>query len=192
MTARLLFLLLLPAVLLPPLHSPGAADSTGPGEGNPGNGVGPRGVYARIPARDEFGRDQLAMFRLWNPDPVGSHDANLSALDARLAAVVRKAQADNPELSFVIGSGRRGRSLQRQAFLWGWSKTPYGPHQSGKAVDLWPLDPQGRVHFDPSAQNAIGKAMKKAAAELGVDLRWGGGFQSFKNRDRSHFELAGP
>src|SRR4051812_1450886 len=32
---------------------------------------GPAGVYAKIPARDEYGRDQLAMFRAWNPDPVG-------------------------------------------------------------------------------------------------------------------------
>ena len=46
--------------------------------GNPLHGPG--GVYARIPERDEFGRDQLAMFRTWNPDPVTNNEANLRAM----------------------------------------------------------------------------------------------------------------
>src|SRR4051812_43723209 len=54
---------------------------------------GPGGVYTRIPARDEFGRDQLAMFRAWNPDPAGNHAANLRAIRPALARVVREAQA---------------------------------------------------------------------------------------------------
>ena len=149
-------------------------------------------AYARVPARDEFGRDQHAMFRIWNRDPVGLHAANLAALHPRLAAVVRKAQADNPQLRFVIGSGRRDPALQRQAMQWGWSKTPDSPHQRGEAVDLWPLDAEGRVYFDAGAQDAIGAAMRRAAAALGIPLVWGGHFRSFKGRDRSHFELANP
>src|SRR5215212_5276082 len=66
---------------------------------------GPGEVYARVPARDEYGRDQLAMFRAWSPDPVGHHEASLKTLDSGLAAVIRKAQSDNPNLRFVIGSG---------------------------------------------------------------------------------------
>ena len=150
---------------------------------------GPGGVYANIPERDEFGRDQLAMFHKWNPDPVGNHEANLKAIKPSLAHVVRKAQADNPGLRFVIGSGRRDYALQQKAVAWGWSKTPDSPHRSGNAVDLWPLDAEGRVSFDPTAQSRIGAAMKKAAAELGVPIRWGGNFHGFKDRDRSHFEL---
>jgi peptidoglycan L-alanyl-D-glutamate endopeptidase CwlK len=151
---------------------------------------GPGGVYAKIPERDEFGRDQLAMFREWNPDPAGNHEANLKAINPSLAKVVRKAQADNPGLRFVIGSGRRDTKLQRKAVAWGWSKTQDSHHQSGDAVDLWPLDAEGRVHFDPTTQSRVGAAMKKAAAELGVSIRWGGNFHSFKDMDRSHFELA--
>jgi len=150
------------------------------------------GVYARIPARDEFGRDQLAMFRVWNPDPVGQHEANLRALNPILAEVVRKAQRDNPDQRFVIGSGKRDRRLQGMALAWGWSRTQSSPHQSGDAVDLWPLDREGRVIFDRTAQNRIASAMRKAATELGVSIRWGGHFRSFKNSDRSHFELARP
>lgn len=153
---------------------------------------GPGGVYARIPARDEYGRDQLAMFRVWNPDPVGNHEANLRALTPALARVVRKAQADNPDLRFVIGSGLRDRELQRQAVAWGWSMTRDSPHRSGDAVDLWPLDQKGRVYFDAKDQNRIALAVKQAAVALGVPLRWGGRFHGYKDMDRSHFELAQP
>jgi peptidoglycan LD-endopeptidase CwlK len=153
---------------------------------------GPCGVYAKIPTQDEYGRDQLAMFRRWNPDPVGNHEANLRAIHPALAQVVRKARADNPDLRFVIGSGRRGGRLQRMAVAWGWSRTQDSPHQTGRAVDLWPLDREGRVFFDPPTQNRIAAALRKAAAELGVPIRWGGRFHGFKDMDRSHFELAPP
>jgi hypothetical protein len=149
-------------------------------------------VYAKIPARDEFGRDQLAMFRVWNPDPVGRHEANLRAITPMLTKVVRKTQAENPGLRFVIGSGRRSIKLQRQAVAWGWSRTQDSPHRSGNAVDLWPLDPEGHVTFDPGAQNRIAFALKKAATELDVSIRWGGHFHGFKHMDRSHFELMPP
>ncbi len=159
-------------------------------QGLDGRLYGPGGVYAKIPARDEFGRDQLAMFREWNPDPVGNNEANLRALNPALARVIAKAQADNPELPFVIGSGLRDPQLQAKAVAWGWSRTRGGPHRSGNAVDLWPLDGVGRVHFDPRTQIRIGAAVRKAAAALGVPIRWGGYFHSFKDMDRSHFEIA--
>ncbi len=153
---------------------------------------GPRNVYGRIPARDEYGRDQLAMFRAWNPDPVGNHEANLRTLNPALAEVVRKAQADNPDLRFVIGSGRRDGRMQRMAVAWGWSRTQDSPHRSGDAVDLWPLDPEGHVYFEPGIQTRIAAMVRKAATELGVPLRWGGHFHGFKDMDRSHFELSLP
>lgn len=130
------------------------------------------------------------MFRAWNPDPVGQHEANLRAIQPALARVVRRAQADNPDLRFVIGSGRRDRTLQRQAVAWGWSRVHASSHRSGNAVDLWPLDAEGRVIFDPNAQNRIAVALKRAATELGVSLRWGGRFRGYKHMDRSHFELS--
>jgi peptidoglycan LD-endopeptidase CwlK len=153
---------------------------------------GPCGVYAKIPTQDEYGRDQLAMFRRWNPDPVGNHEANLRAIHPALAQVVRKARADNPDLRFVIGSGRRGGRLQRMAVAWGWSRTEDSLHRLGLAVDLWPLDPEGHVFFDALTQNRIAAAVKRAALELGVAIRRGGGFHGFKDTDRSHFELRHP
>ena len=32
--------------------------------------------------------------------------------------------------------------------------------------------------------------MDKAAAKLGISIRWGGYFREFKDKDRSHFEIA--
>lgn len=151
--------------------------------------LGPGEVYGNIPPRDEHGRDQLAMFREWNPDPVGRHRASLDAVSPALARVIRKVEADEPGLRFVIGSGLRSDALQRKALAWGWSATPVSAHQSGLAVDLWPLDAQGRVLFDATLQNRIAAAMKRAAAALGVGIRWGGTFRGYKRRDRSHFEL---
>jgi peptidoglycan LD-endopeptidase CwlK len=150
---------------------------------------GVRDVYARIPPTDDLGRDQISMFRAWNPDPIGNHEANLKALDPSLARVIRKTEADNPRLPFVIGSGKRDAALQRRAVAWGWSRTRHSYHRTGRAVDLWPLDPRGHISFDREAQDRIGAAMKKAASELHVSIRWGGNFRSFKKRDRSHFEL---
>ncbi|HEY5793641.1 MAG TPA: M15 family metallopeptidase [Bosea sp. (in: a-proteobacteria)] len=147
-------------------------------------------VYALIPPYDEFGRDQISMFLAWNPDPVGNHQANLRSLAPVLARMVLDAQAATPDLRFVIGSGRRDRDQQRQAVAWGWSRTRSTPHRAGRAVDLWPLDPDGRVVFDRALQGRIAAAMKTAASSAGVQIRWGGHFRGYKHRDRSHFELA--
>lgn len=147
-------------------------------------------VYALIPRYDEFGREQIPMFLKWNPDPVGNHQANLRFLAPVLARIVLDAQAATPELRFVIGSGRRDRDQQRQAVAWGWSRTRGTAHSSGRAVDLWPLDPDGRVVFDRALQGRIAAAMKAAASSAGVRIRWGGHFRGYKHRDRSHFELA--
>lgn len=152
--------------------------------------LGPGGVYARIPARDDLGRDQLAMFRAWNPDPIGHHEANIRALNPVLARVVLKAQTDSPRLPFVIGSGKRNAELQRKAVAWGWSRTQGSLHRTGDAVDLWPVDQEGRVYFDPGVQTRIAEAVARAAAALGVSIRWGGRFHGFKDMDRSHFELS--
>jgi hypothetical protein len=154
-----------------------------------GTRYGPDNVYAKIPERDEFGRDQLSMFNDWNSDPVGRNEASLRAINPTLAKVVRAARLVDPGLRFVIGSGKRDDRLQRKAVAWGWSRTPYSPHLRGDAVDLWPLDADGHIDFDPTAQIRIGAAMKKAAAAQGVPIRWGGTFHGFKDRDRSHFEL---
>ena len=157
---------------------------------------GPNGIYANVPPIDDEGRDQLTMFRAWNSDPIGNHDRNLAAIDQRLAAVVRRAQATNPGLRFVIGSGRRTEAEQAQAGRWGWSPrlNPFSrnvalrKHIDGLAVDLWALDGNGRVTFDPRLQGAVAGAMAQAARDLRVGILWGGAWRSAR-KDPPHFEL---
>lgn len=157
---------------------------------------GPNDVYANIPERDDRGRDQLAMFRIWNPDPVGNHERQLAAVKPALAAVVRKALADNSGMRFVVGSGARTEAEQRLAGAWGWSPWPrslpgnaaFRKHLDGEAVDLWPLDAAGRVTFDGRLQARVAVAMKRAARELGVRVLWGGEWRSAR-KDPPRFEL---
>lgn len=144
-------------------------------------------AYAKIPDMDGGGRSgQIAKFIEWNSDPVGNHEANLSAINPTLADVVRRAQQSG-KVRFVIGSGKRDADLQKKAVDWGWSKTYDSDHLSGDAVDLWPLDEDGAVNFDSAAQAQIVEAMKQAAEELAVSLDIGANWKRFK--DKPHFAL---
>lgn len=155
---------------------------------------GPRDVYANVPPIDDRGRDQLTMFNAWNPDPVGNHDRNLASVRPELAEIVRRAQVELPNLRFVVGSGLRSPAEQRLAEIWGWSprrsafsNPSLRKHLEGRAVDLWPLDGNGRVTFDPALQARIGAAMMRVARSLGVPISWGGNWRGRK--DPTHFEL---
>jgi hypothetical protein len=156
---------------------------------------GPGGVYANIPRLDSHGRPQLPMFTRWNPDPVGNDATNLSALNPNLQKVIAQAKADNPNLHFVIGNGKRSAADQDLAKSWGWSRVgskdggDANVHMQGNAVDLWGLDSKGRVQFNPDQQQQISQAIKAASQKLGVNVNWGGDWKSFK--DAPHFELGG-
>lgn len=143
--------------------------------------------YANIPDVDGGGNaGQRQKFLEWNPDPVGNHEANLQSIDPQLGDVVRRAQ-EISGVKFVIGSGKRDEALQKKAVEWGWSKTEDSDHLDGGAVDLWPLDENGAVKFDPAMQQEVVMAMKLAAKELGVALDIGAEWKSFK--DKPHFGI---
>jgi spore germination cell wall hydrolase CwlJ-like protein len=152
-------------------------------------------IYGNIPDVDSRGiPGQLGKFKQWNPDPLGGEAANLGKINPQLAAVIAQARADNPNLKFVLGSGIRTAQQQDLAHNWGWS--PIGAkgggdaaiHMQGNAADLWPLDDQGQVNFDPGQQKAVSDAMKAAAAKLNVNLTAGG---DWKHPDQPHFEMTG-
>ncbi len=135
------------------------------------------------------------MFQIWNPDPIGRHETNLASVRPELAAVVRRALAEDPGLRFVVGSGLRTEPEQVQAERWGWSpgrrrsrrSASLRKHMDGKAVDLWPLDGADRVTFAPDLQDRVGAAMTRAARALGVAVSWGGRWR--RRPDPTHFEL---
>lgn len=154
-------------------------------------------VYGLIPDVDSLGRPgQRAKFLQWNSDPLGNDARNVAAVNPMLQRVIARARADNPDLSFVVGSGLRSAQNQDLAKQWGWSKVgsqdggDAAVHMSGRAVDLWGLNDQGQVQFVPAQQQRIAQAVKASAAAENVPLTWGGDFRTFK--DAPHFELAGP
>ncbi|RWI06816.1 MAG: hypothetical protein EOQ89_03540 [Mesorhizobium sp.] len=144
-------------------------------------------AYSKIPEKDSLGlTNQRARFMEWNPDPVANHEANLAKLKPNLQSVIKRAQQISG-VQFVIGSGVRDEAMQKKAIKWGWSKTEESDHLHGDAVDLWPLDKDGAVVFEPKLQAQIVKAMKQAAKETGVKLDIGADWKRFK--DLPHFAL---
>jgi peptidoglycan L-alanyl-D-glutamate endopeptidase CwlK len=170
--------------------SSGAPTTNAPASGN----YGPNNVYSNIPPLDSRGENQIAKFTYWNPDPIGTSNARLAQVHPDMQAIVNKARADNPNLNFVVGSGVRSQADQQNAYKWGWStvnpNTTRDVNQQGVAVDLWPLDANGKPTFDPQAMATVGSAMKTAASQLGTPITWGGDWSTFK--DRSHFQLNNP
>lgn len=120
---------------------------------------------------------------------------SLSALEGvhpDLVRVCRRAL----ELSAVDFTAVEGvRSLERQEKLLaaGASKTLKSRHLIqpdgyGHAVDLYPFyDGKVQVRAPHGVFGQIAAAMKKAAAELGVKITWGGDWKSFC--DTPHFQI---
>jgi peptidoglycan LD-endopeptidase CwlK len=111
---------------------------------------------------------------------------NMNGIHPDLRLVLDKALQDSP-LDFVVIEGLRTKERQKQLFDSGASKTLDSRHITGHAVDLLPIGPNGKPAFDWPLYNQLGPAVKKAAADLGIELDWGGDWKTFK--DGPHFEL---
>ncbi|RVU19132.1 CHAP domain-containing protein [Methylobacterium oryzihabitans] len=97
--------------------------------------------YANAPA------GQAARLRETNPDPVGNSETVLAQVPPQLAEVIRKAQSDNPRRRFVVV--RSG---------------------DGEGAEVYPVDAEGRVVFEPGQQQAAMSAIRLAADQLGVGV----------------------
>lgn len=107
--------------------------------------------------------------------------ANLAGVHPDLVRVVERA-IELTEQDFAVIEGVRTPERQRQLYAQGrtapgqvvtWtmhSRHFAGPDGYGRAVDVvpWPVDWSSTAKFD-----AIAQAMRAAAAELGVPIRWG-------------------
>jgi len=111
---------------------------------------------------------------------------NMNGIHPDLRLVLDKALQDSP-LDFVVIEGLRTKERQQQLVASGASKTMDSRHITGHAVDLLPIGPDGKPAFDWPLYNQLGPAVKKAAADLGIELDWGGDWKKFK--DGPHFEL---
>lgn len=109
----------------------------------------------------------------------------LQGVDHRLVMVVEKA-ITLTTIDFTVLDGLRTPERQQQLVNDGFSKTLKSKHLTGHAVDLGALV-GGKVSWDKEPYFEIAKAMKQAAKDLEVNIRWGGDFKSFF--DGPHFEL---
>jgi peptidoglycan L-alanyl-D-glutamate endopeptidase CwlK len=107
----------------------------------------------------------------------------LEGVHPDLVAVVKRA-IQISEQDFSVGEGLRSLSRQKELVNTGKSTTMNSRHLTGHAVDLFPYP----ISWDWEYYYPIADAMKQAAEELGVDVEWGGDWESFK--DGPHFQLS--
>lgn len=112
--------------------------------------------------------------------------SRLAGLHDDLFSVVERA-IQITDVDFTVLEGLRSKSRQKELFDAGASSTMNSRHLTGHAVDLgaWVT---GNVRWDWPLYHKIAAAMKQAASERGVDIEWGGDWQSFP--DGPHFQLS--
>jgi hypothetical protein len=109
----------------------------------------------------------------------------LAGVDKDLVAVVKRA-IEITEIDFGITEGIRTLDRQKKLYKKGLSKTMKSKHLIGRAVDVVAYV-DGKVSWEEQYYYTIAEAMKRAATELNVSIKWGGDFKSFF--DGPHFEL---
>ena len=107
--------------------------------------------------------------------------SRLSGVDEGLIKVVRRA-IEITKIDFGVTCGLRTIEEQKKLVEAGASKTMKSKHIEGKAVDLAAyIGP--RVSWELNVYDDIADAMKQAAKELDVPIRWGAAWQIDDIRD---------
>lgn len=96
----------------------------------------------------------------------------LKGVKCPLQAVVNRA-IQITEQDFAVHDGLRTIAEQRAYYRRGVSKTMKSKHLTGDAVDLVPYI-NGKLRWEWDAIYPIAEAVRQAAQELDVDIRWGG------------------
>ena len=118
--------------------------------------------------------------------------SRLNGVHPDLVAVVKLAAQD---ASFIVTEGLRTYERKRELFLAKKSQTMNSRHLTGHAVDLaiWEdRDADKVVDADELSwkfqhYQELADKMKQAAESLGIKIKWGGDWTTFK--DGPHFEL---
>lgn len=92
----------------------------------------------------------------------------LKGVDARLVNVLNEVVK---YFDITVIEGLRSQARQDELVAQGKSKTKFGKHVLGKAVDIapYPIDWESRDDF-----HYLGGFVLGMAASMGVDVRWGG------------------
>lgn len=110
---------------------------------------------------------------------------NLQGVHPDLVRVVERAIQITKQ-DMVVIEGLRTEARQRELVAKGASRTMNSRHITGHAVDIVPWV-NGTVSWDWKFYTEIRNAMLTAAAELGVEVEWGGNWATFK--DGPHWQL---
>lgn len=89
-------------------------------------------------------------------------------------------------IDFLIVDGLRTVEEQREYVRKGASKTMKSNHLKGHAVDFAVII-NGKVSWHSGSMKEVAQCFKRAAAELGIKIKWGGDWRTFK--DYPHIEL---
>lgn len=93
---------------------------------------------------------------------------NLKGVNSDLVKVIRRALEIAP-VDFIVIEGLRTQARQKELVAAGKSQTNNSRHLTGHAVDIIPVNTKWQIEeFKP-----LLKAVKQAADELGVKLRFG-------------------
>ena len=111
---------------------------------------------------------------------------NLYGVHPRLRRVVEEAIRRTP-VDFGVTEGLRTYSRQVQMFNAGATQTMNSRHLTGHAVDLVAYV-GNRISWEMPYYKAIKDVMFEVAAEMDVELEWGGDWKTFK--DGPHFQLS--
>jgi peptidoglycan L-alanyl-D-glutamate endopeptidase CwlK len=95
----------------------------------------------------------------------------LNGVKPELAAVVKRA-IELTKVDFGVAEGLRTEETQKQYVAAGKSQTMNSKHLTGDAVDLVAYV-NGSVSWELNLYDDIADAMKAAAIELGVSVKWG-------------------
>jgi len=98
----------------------------------------------------------------------------LKGVDAKLQNVLNEVVK---YFDITIIEGLRSQERQNELVAQGKSKTKFGKHVEGKAVDIAPYDPTVKGKIDWNARDDfhyLGGFMLGMAASMGIKIRWGG------------------
>ncbi len=98
----------------------------------------------------------------------------LAGVKPDLADTVKRALELSP-IDFGVSEGKRTLERQKLLVSQGASQTMKSKHLSGDAVDL--VGYLGGVSWEMAIYCKIADAMRQAATETGVSIRWGGAWQ---------------
>lgn len=99
----------------------------------------------------------------------------LEGIDPQLAGVVKRA-IEISKVDFGVTEGLRTLATQKKYVAAGKSQTMASKHLTGDAVDLVAYV-GSKISWELNLYDDIADAMKQAAKEKGVKLRWGAAWQ---------------